>query len=57
MGGVDQTTEHYMGLRPTNVHESPQAVIPSAARNLLVQFCSQKQIPRRFAPRNDKAGG
>src|SRR5215470_8602727 len=30
-------------------------VIPSAARNLLLIFFSQKQIPRRYASRNDRA--
>jgi len=45
-----------MGLRPTNGHESPPGpVIPSEARNLLLTFFSQKQIPRRYAPRNDRA--
>src|SRR6516162_5343292 len=28
-----------------------------AARNLLLIFFSQKQIPRRYAPRNDRAVG
>jgi len=55
-----------MGLRPTSSHQSPQPVIPSGAlhrlvqggaRNLLLMFFCQKQIPRRFAHRNDMAVG
>ena len=56
-----------MGLRPTNGHEShPSPVIPSEAphrmvqgeaRNLLLIFFSQQQIPRRYASRNDGVVG
>ena len=35
------------GLRPTNGDESRQPVIPSAARNLLLLFFTQNEIPRR----------
>jgi len=48
-----------VGLRPTNGHETPPGVCHSdpaeLERNVLLIFFSQKQIPRRYAPRNDRA--
>ena len=57
-----------MGLRPTNGHEShpslsfreseaPHRMVQGKARNLLLIFFSQQQIPRRYASRNDGVVG
>jgi hypothetical protein len=41
---------------PVIPSEALHRIVQVEARNLLLVFFSQRQIPRRFAPRNDRVG-